>query len=66
MNGNCKRLVYKDVASGDSTRIILGVILEETPDFIKFKTGKGNEYLINRSLIILLEDTNTPFCEETR
>lgn len=61
---NCKRLVYKDAGSGNNTRIILGLIIEESPHYIVFKTGKGNEYLVNRELIVLMEDTNIPFIEE--
>jgi hypothetical protein len=56
----CKKLVY-GVNFSDPT-IILGVILEENDEFLKFKTAK-HEYWINKKLIQSIEDTKTPFME---
>ena len=60
---NCKKLVYKnssDVNLKDT--VLLGLILDNDGYFIRFKTAR-REYLINRSAIISIEDTDQPFRE---
>lgn len=55
----CKRLRY---GSKKSPIIVLGLILEETEEFIKFRTGK-NDYQISKKLILSIEDTKQIFRE---
>ena len=57
----CKRLIYEPWNS--ETRkpsILLGIITEETKDYVKFLT-RDNEYSISRKYIIIIKDTDTLF-----
>ena len=55
----CKKIVFERVSSKTPT-IVLGIILEETPHSVKFKT-KNKEYCISRSKIWSVEDTEEEF-----
>lgn len=56
----CKRLVYKSFTNSQKPNVILGIVLEETEEYIKFKTAK-NEILVSKSLVLSLENTNQVF-----
>jgi len=59
----CKRLVYQNYPQANSPSVLLGVIVEEDKEYLKFRTAK-RELLISRSLVIALEDTNIDFYSE--
>lgn len=61
----CKKIIYREIdAQGEKIRVLLGQVLEESQTFVKFRTGKGREYLINKDVIMSLQDTGTEFIEE--
>lgn len=62
---NCKKITYKEIdTGGEKLQVLLGLVLEETKEFVKFKTGKGREYLIHKTMILELKDTNIEFISE--
>lgn len=58
----CKRLIYKNFGNSEIPCIVLGLVIEETHDYIKFKSAK-REILLSKTLVLSLEDTNIPFRE---
>ena len=55
----CKLVKYKTESQSKPT-ILLGIILSEDNRFINFKTAR-NEYQINKSCILLIQDTQQIF-----
>ena len=58
----CKRLLYKTNPSQEKPTILLGVIVEDKNNFLRFRTGR-REILLSKACIIALEDTEEIFKE---
>lgn len=60
----CKRIVFVDRFNNEGkpiyTKTLLGIITEELGDFVRFKTA-NNEYLVNRTYILSIQDTEEEF-----
>ena len=56
----CKKITYTDSIGCKSPKVLLGLILSEDAQFIKFKTAK-REHLISKRWLISLEDTDEIF-----
>ena len=56
----CKKIVYRNYIKGENARVLYGLIVEENDHFVIFKTDK-NEFTINKTTILSMEDTKIVF-----
>ena len=57
---NCKKLIYKNIDGNGRNHILLGIVIGEDDNFIRFRT-EHRKYTVSKKLILSVTDTSEIF-----